>query len=37
MGTNGDAASTTAPPPIQDPNAKVVHDVMNSEVPDNNR
>jgi len=30
---NGDsAASTTTAPPVQDPNAKVVHDVVNSEV-----
>ena len=30
---NGDATSTMVPPPAQvDPNAKAVHDVMNSEV-----
>lgn len=30
---NGDAGSSaTAPPPVQDPNAKVVHDVINSDV-----
>lgn len=36
MGTNGDSAtSTAAPPALQDPNAKVVHDVLNSEVSNN--
>jgi hypothetical protein len=34
---NGDSAtSTTAPPPVQDPNAKVVYDVINSEVKTSN-
>lgn len=37
---NGDSAapSTIAPPPAQvDPNAKIVHDVINSEVRANKR
>jgi hypothetical protein len=30
---NGDPTTTTAPPPAQpDPNAKAVHDVVNSEI-----
>lgn len=34
---NGDSAnSTAAAPPVQDPNAKLVHDVVNSEVSTHN-
>jgi hypothetical protein len=30
---NGDAGTpATPPPPVQDPNAKIVHDVINSDV-----
>ncbi len=29
---NGDSITTSAPPPVHDPNAKAVHDVINSEI-----
>ena len=29
---NGDSASISGPPPPADPNAKIVHEVVNSEV-----
>lgn len=34
---NGDSvAPTTAAPPVEDPNAKIVHDVLNSDVSSRN-